>query len=63
MEADRQGLKAIVMSSPAGLELYKRYGFELVSTIDQDDSKYGGDGHHVSYFLVRQPSARSGEPA
>lgn len=56
-EADKAGLKTIAMSTPAGLKLYKRSGFELVSTIDQDDSKYGGTGHHVTHFLVRQPFA------
>ena len=59
VEADKAGMKTIVMSTPAGRGVYEKHGFELVSTIDQDDSKYGGTGHYVSHFLVRQPDASS----
>ena len=55
VEADRARLKTIVMSTSAGKRLYEKCGFQLVSTIAQDDSKFGGTGSHVNYFLVRQP--------
>ena len=60
-QADAAGLKTFVMSTPAGLKLYEKHGFEWVSTIVQDDSKYGGTGSHVSVFLVRQPRASTSQ--
>lgn len=56
VEADKAGLKTIVMTLPVAVTVYKRQGFEQVSKIVQDDSKFGGDGEHVNYFLARQPT-------
>lgn len=58
VEADKVGLKTIVMSTPAGKKLYEKCGFQLVSTVVQDDSKFGGTGSYVSHLLVRQPGNR-----
>ena len=52
---DEVGLKAIVMSHPAGRKIYEDHGFEHVQTSTQDDSKYGATEPFVHYFLVRQP--------
>ena len=54
-EADKAGVKTIVMASPVGVNLYKKYGFEHVRTVTQDDSPYGGDGNYQQFFMVRQP--------
>jgi len=55
VEADKVGLKTIVMSTPAGKKLYEKCGFQLLSTVVQDDSKFGGTGSYVCHFLVREP--------
>lgn len=51
---DEAGMKAIVMSHPAGRKMYEDHGFEHVQTVTQDDSKYGSTEPLVHYFLVRQ---------
>jgi len=54
-QADAAGLPAFVMGTPAGLRLYEKNGFKRIGTVEQDVTKFGGVGSHVSYFLVRQP--------
>ncbi|MCJ1388831.1 hypothetical protein MMC18_001681 [Xylographa bjoerkii] len=56
--AEAAGVRIIVTSTPAGLKLYEKHGFERVSTVVQDDSKYGGTGSYIMYFLVWNPAAR-----
>lgn len=56
-KVDQAGLKAIVMSHPAGRKMYEDHGFEHVQTVTQDDSEYGSTGPMVHYFLVRKPCA------
>jgi GNAT superfamily N-acetyltransferase len=58
-QADAAGLPILVMATPVGLGLYKKNGFEHVSTIEQDDSKYGGSGSHISHFYIRKPTAKA----
>jgi ribosomal protein S18 acetylase RimI-like enzyme len=58
-QADAAGLPTIVMATPVGLGLYEKNGFERVSTIKQDDSKYGGTGSHINHFLIRKPVAKA----
>lgn len=57
VEADKAGLNTIVMSLPAGRAVYERQGFKHISTIDEDDSEFGGNGHHINHFLVREAQA------
>lgn len=56
LQADKAGLKCIVMAHPAGLRLYEKQGFQLVRSLTQDDSKYGGSGSFTQHWLVREPA-------
>ena len=54
--ADEHGIKAYVMSEPAGLKVYQNTGFKLVETVSSDYSKYGGTEPSVHHFMVRPAS-------
>lgn len=53
-EADAAGVPIIVMATPAGLRLYEKNGFKRISTVELDDSEFGGTGSHISHFLIRE---------
>ncbi|KAK9384800.1 hypothetical protein V1515DRAFT_610430 [Lipomyces mesembrius] len=53
--ADENGMRAYVMSEPAGLKVYQNNGFKVVQTVSTDYSKYGGTDPLVHHFMVRQP--------
>lgn len=53
-EADKMGLDTFVLAFQAGLNVYKRAGFQLLEELIQDDSQYGGPGVYAAYFLARQ---------
>ena len=57
--ADTNNLKSYVMASPAGLKMYLDQGFEIVETISQDYSEYGGASPAINHFMVRQPVLRT----
>ena len=52
--AENMDMDVFIMGWKMGLPLYIKCGFELVDTIAQDDSMYGGDGEWKSHFLVRK---------
>ncbi|KAH8648271.1 hypothetical protein BGZ60DRAFT_499633 [Tricladium varicosporioides] len=53
--ADINNLKSYVMASPAGLKMYLDQGFEIVETVSQDYSEYGGTSLDIHHFMVRLP--------
>lgn len=53
--ADLNRIKVYAMASPAGSNVYKRLGFDIVETVSTDYSQFGGTAPLVHYFLIRQP--------
>ena len=55
-QADAVGVNTLVMASTSrGKKLYERLGFEHVSTIVQDDSKWGGSPTgSVNHWYIRR---------
>ena len=51
--ADEAGLPCYLEGSPAGYRLYLSIGFEDVETLDMDMSKFGGEGSHPHYIMIR----------
>lgn len=47
VEADAAGVKDFVMSTPAGVSLYRKNGFETVREVSQDYSQWGGTDAHI----------------
>ena len=58
-EADRKGLPAFIEASPAGLGLYKKFGWEemLKTTVNLKDYG-GGDVESVTVGLIRHAGAK-----
>ncbi|KAH8655319.1 acyl-CoA N-acyltransferase [Xylariales sp. PMI_506] len=54
--AEAAGLPILVMAYACGVGLYQKHGFELITTIDEDYSKFGLSPHTVSFF-VRKPGS------
>jgi GNAT superfamily N-acetyltransferase len=59
-EADREGVECWIDSSPFGLGLYMRFGWQEVGGFDVDLGKWGGEEGKVSrtVYLVRQPQRK-----
>jgi len=61
--ADKYGLKTFVTSSPIGMNLYLKHGFEVVKTMRRDYSRFIGDGQEkliaVDHFMIRQPRPKA----
>ncbi|KAL8708855.1 MAG: hypothetical protein Q9220_006311 [cf. Caloplaca sp. 1 TL-2023] len=55
--ADRDEAKCYIEASPAGLELYKRYGWKQVDEIVLDMKPHGGSGMATEVLLIREPGA------
>ena len=56
-EVDERGLEAWIESTPEGLGLYKRFGWEEVGSVTTDLRPYGGKDTETTYWLVRKPGA------
>jgi ribosomal protein S18 acetylase RimI-like enzyme len=50
-EGEKTGFDTFVMACEDGKGVYERAGFKLLDQIVQDDSEFGGDGAHASYFF------------
>ena len=46
-------LSCYLEASPVGRHLYQSAGFEQVETLNIDMSKWGGEGIHYHYVMVR----------
>ena len=55
--ADRDQARTYIEASPAGLGLYKRFGWKEVERIEIDMKSHGGTGIATEVCLVRQPGA------
>jgi ribosomal protein S18 acetylase RimI-like enzyme len=60
-EADRRGVRLGLESTPAGLALYKKFGFEEEEVIKADMRKFGwdqefGEDEAKRVWMIRQPS-------
>ena len=51
--ADGMGLPCYLEGSPQGHRLYQSMGFEDLETLDMDASRFGGEGIHLHYVMVR----------
>ena len=52
---DREGARTYIEASPAGLELYKRFGWKHVDDAYVDRAEYGGEGVAISRMMIREP--------
>jgi GNAT superfamily N-acetyltransferase len=52
-EAEKMGFDTFVSACEDGKGVYERAGFVLLESLVQDDSEWGGDGAHASYFLEK----------
>lgn len=61
--ADEAGRKTFIEASRAGIELYKRYGWELVGEVKVDLESHGfpGLGVYTEGCLMRQPKGKGKE--
>ena len=60
-QADAAGVNVLIMASTvAGKKLYEKCGFEYMSTIVQDDLKWGGSagGSVNHWYMRRNPSTQ-----
>lgn len=58
--ADELGLEAALEASPAGLPLYKKYGYEEQETVVFDPKKYGRDVDLLkTVCMLRMPTAKT----
>jgi len=53
-EADKMGFDTFVLAFKAGRNVYKRAEFELLDSLIQDNSKYGGTSEYGAYFMARE---------
>ena len=53
MIADEAGLPCYLEGSPAGHRLYLSMGFKDVERLDMDMAKFGGQGSHPHYVMIR----------
>lgn len=53
--ADHDKARTYIEASPAGLELYKRFGWKEVEQIQIDMKPYGGTGLAAEVCLIREP--------
>ena len=63
-QADAVGANVLVMASTnRGRKLYERCGFKHVSTVVQDDSKWGGSatGSVNHWYTRRQPNSEASQ--
>ena len=51
--ADKGRLPCYLEGSPQGHRLYLDMGFEDLETVDMDGSKFGSEGIHLHYVMVR----------
>ena len=61
-QADRLGVVMALESTPAGLSLYKRFGFREMEVIKADMKKFGWDlpydpGAAKRVWMIREPQA------
>jgi hypothetical protein len=52
-KADEAGLDMYLQASPVGAELYKKFGFEVVSVEELDLSQYGVDKVDTRTYMKR----------
>ncbi|KAL8951066.1 MAG: hypothetical protein Q9222_002938 [Ikaeria aurantiellina] len=55
--ADRDQARCYIEASPAGLGLYKRYGWKQVDEIVMDMKPHGGSGMATEVLMIREPGA------
>lgn len=55
--ADRDSARTYIEASPAGLGLYKRFGWKEVETIHIDMTPHGGTGTATEHCMIREPRA------
>lgn len=48
-------LPCYLEGAPAGHALYRSAGFEDVETLDMNSAKWGGEGIHHHYVMIRPP--------
>jgi hypothetical protein len=58
VQAEKLGLPVLVVAFDVSRGLYLRLGFREVEQVLQDATKFGGNKHYNSYFLVWEPPAR-----
>ena len=56
-------LPCYLEASPVGQHLYQSTGFEHVETLDMDLSKWGGEGIHCHYVMVRPANGHLCRPS
>jgi len=54
--ADKNKLKIRLEGTPAGVPMYKSYGFEPVATVVHHLKEYGGPEEYTYVLMVREPA-------
>lgn len=52
-EAQKMGSDVFVSAFANAKKVYDRAGFVLLESLVQDDSEWGGDGAHTTYFMEK----------
>ena len=58
-QAEKLGLDVFIQAMKAGMGVYERLGFRTEKEFVQDDSKNGGKGDHVVYFMLYEQNPGS----
>ncbi len=58
--ADKANARTYIEASPAGLKLYKKYGWKEVDEFTVDLKQHGGTGTHVEICMIRGPGRSRG---
>ncbi|KAK4692536.1 hypothetical protein P7C71_g4688, partial [Lecanoromycetidae sp. Uapishka_2] len=56
--ADKDNAKAYLEASPAGVKLYRKYGWREVDEVLTDLEMYGGSGLHSEICMMREPGGK-----
>ena len=58
--ADQHGLPSYLEASPAGYQLYRKFGFEDLENIDMDLTRWGVEGTHRFVCMIRPAPGSKG---
>jgi hypothetical protein len=53
--ADTNNLKIRLEGTPAGVPIYKAYGFQTVATVVHHLKEHGGPEEYIHVLMVREP--------
>lgn len=56
--AEKMNVDIYMMAYEAGLNVYKKFGFEILESNVQDLTKWGGEGPYATYMMEKKIAKR-----